>query len=212
MKYVGMTARGENVNNKWSSYVSHSYINALKDVGLIPLILPLDDNIDPLLDLCSCFLITGGDDINPLFYNEENIHCSKICDLEDELDFTVLKHATETNKPVLGICKGMQSINVFFNGSLYQNITNHQNSTHLVCKDQETFLSKYLDKSFQTNSYHHQSIKLLGDNLKIAYQSNGVIESIVSTNYPIFGIGWHPEKEHTKNNDQIFKCFRDLIV
>ncbi len=165
------------------------------------------NNCDILLELCDCFILPGGDDLNPDLYNEDNISSDNVYDEIDSLDYKILEYAVNTNKKVLGICRGIQSINVYFNGSLTQHFPNHSNTEHVIVKEND---SKYinLENKLIVNSYHHQIINKLGENLKVLFRSaDGCIEVIEHDTLPIIGVQFHPEIQIYKH----FKVFDFLI-
>lgn len=163
--------------------IKKRYIDYFKGLNYEVDIIDIDSNLDNY-DL---FIIPGGDDINPNIYHEENISSYNIDIYNDELDFKVIEYALEHNKPLLGICRGIQSINVFFLGSLYQNIDNHVKNNHFI---------KYKNKYYLVNSYHHQGIKRLGDGIiPIAKAIDNQIEIIKYKK--IIGVSFHPEMINT---------------
>ena len=119
---IGITCRYIYEDGIEKQFVNTQYLDYVAGVGFTPIILPINQNIDKLLELCDCFLITGGNDLDPSFYNEENISSYLIDKRMDELDLKVVNYAYKANKPLLGICRGLQVINVYFEGSLYQDL------------------------------------------------------------------------------------------
>lgn len=114
----------------------------------------------------------------------------------DTLDFTLIKEFNKLNKPILGICRGIQAINVCFGGSLYQDIPNHKLSKeerHNVKFEKESFVYNcYKTEQMQINSLHHQSIKKVAKDFKVVAKSeDGIVESIENRN--IVAVQWHPE-------------------
>lgn len=158
-------------------------------------------------------ILCGGDDICPQFYNEENTNCKKIDIFRDKYEFELLKSFIARKKAVLGICRGLQIINVFFGGSLYQHIENHKNNDgtdafHQVTA-KESFLKNLYGENFLVNSCHHQAIKNLGKNLLItALSPDNVIEGIVHKNLSVIGVQWHPER--IENGKILFEYFLEL--
>lgn len=203
---IGISAR----RDKKRYFVNQSYL-VLFNNEIVPIFL-FSQNIDELLALCDGFMILGGDDINPSLYNEKNIFSNNIDDAIDELDFKILRYSIKNNKPVLGICRGIQSINVFFKGSLLQDIE-HKEIYHEV-----KFInnSKYLpcirkNKKEIVNSYHHQAINILGENLVLLGKSNDIIEIVEHKYYPIIGVQWHPELMLNEFNNNLIKDFFYLV-
>lgn len=100
------------------------YMNALREVGAVPFMPALTTDrqeIDQIFGMCDGLVMTGGHDVNPECYGESdrygNLHC---CDGRDEMEFALLERAVASDKPVLGICRGLQIMNVFCGGTLYQ--------------------------------------------------------------------------------------------
>ena len=156
-------------------------------------------------------LIPGGGDIDPKWYGQENVCCQKMDAEKDEQTFATIKRFIENNKAILGICLGCQYLNVYFGGSLKQDISGHRNTVHDVIAKQDLF-EYYLGKSFSVNSLHHQCVDNLGEGMEIvAISSDGVIEAIESKAHKILGVQWHPEKLLDKNGKAIFEIFKTLL-
>lgn len=173
-------------------------------------------------------VLCGGVDINPSFYGEQ-INGSKNINKElDEIEFALLKTFVEAGKPILGICRGCQLINIFFGGSLHQHINNAAAHTsgvvgldlvHNVVAERESVIYDIYGESFSVNSSHHQAVKKLGKNLKITMHSENdhFVEGIEHTSLPIIAVQWHPERmcgEHLRNDtvdgSKIFEYFINL--
>lgn len=209
-------------------YIETDYIKAIILAGGIPIIIPvtLDDNVlTTQIKLTNGLLVPGGTDINSLIYGEEPIEKQGIIfDDIDNFDIKSVKIATSLNKPILGICKGMQVLNVAFGGTLYQDLSQIEEccikhiqrakkyfASHTVKIKQDTKLQRILGEKVQTNSYHHQAIKGIAEDFSVSATSlDGVVEAIESTgpNF-ILGIQWHPEMmiDCHPNMLDIFKKF-----
>lgn len=155
-------------------------------------------HISKVLDICDGLVVTGSYiDINPLHYNESPI--TKVHEKSDEidnLDFTLIREFDKLNKPILGICRGIQAINVCFGGSLYQDINNHKlpkTDRHSVKIEKESFLYNcYNAEKLQVNSLHHQALKEVASNFKVtAISEDGIVEGIEKDN--VLAVQWHPE-------------------
>jgi|SRR6056297_174002 len=211
-------------------YINKDYVKAIENSGGVPIIIPIDSkklSVNYYLSKINGLLITGGVDINPKYYNEKpHEKIGKIIDERDSLDFTLLKKAMNKNIPVLGICRGMQLLNIYYRGSLYQdqslnnnlNLDHYQNNPdpstlgHSIEVYKKTKLYSIVkNNNFKVNSYHHQFIKKVGENLRIsAKSSDGSIEGIETNDSQfIIGIQWHPERiyENSKESKLIFENF-----
>lgn len=148
-------------------------------------------------------LLPGGGDITPAFFGQKN-HGSK--NIDTELDITQLQSLelfVKWKRPVLGICKGMQIINVYFGGTIIQHIKEsprhaweNGDKIHSTSVLPDSFLGKLYGKSMITNSAHHQAVGRPGRNLQIIQTADdGIIEGIVHSSLPILGVQWHPERQ-----------------
>lgn len=213
---------------KKQCFLRPQYAKAIQAAGGLAFILPLTEDtsvIDEITDLYDGFLFTGGADLSPELYGETPLPCTHSCVVDREkLETALMESALRKKKPVLGICRGMQFLNVYFKGSLYQDVLEQQAARHLHMQqtafDQHTHtvrmvpgsaLEKALHvSSLPVNSMHHQAVKILGNGLEImAVSDDGLIEAINHPGYPfVWGIQWHPEflidqPEHLK----IFQTF-----
>ena len=194
MKKIGLTVRRENEG----FFVRERYLKYFKDYELV-IISPY--NIDYA---CDAYAILGGSDANPTLYNEENIASKEIDDLIDKLDMKVIEHAVKMKKPLFGICRGLQMINIYFGGSLKQHIDNHVETRHKIFKVCPNSYFTYMD---EVNSLHHQSIKELGKDLEVVYESEeGEVEFITHKNLPIIATQYHPEYE--PESDMSIRCLK----
>ena len=160
-----------------------------------------DTQLETVANICDGLVVTGRSiDVNPKYYGEEAIEATNLGDynLEDELDFSLIKSFHKLNKPILGICAGIQSINVCFGGSLYQDIQNHSSKeelkVHSINIEKGSFLEKcYKTNKLKVNSFHHQAINKVAQDFKvIATSEDGIIEAIEYNK--ILGVQWHPEQ------------------
>lgn len=194
-------------------FVTNSYVQAVRYSGGLPLIIPLVKSniaIKEYISLCDGFLFCGGGDITPLLFGQEPV--DKLGETNITLDIFQLRfmrHVLLSGKPVLAICRGMQLLNVACNGTICQDISlkqkdyiNHMQQSssrkdisHKVIMKSGTLLHRLIGKIVYTNSYHHQTIDLLGKGLiASAHTSDGLIEGIEQTDSPFaVGVQWHPE-------------------
>ena len=209
------------------------YSAAIEAAGGIPFILPYSESEEALEDYAAAmdgFVFTGGADIEPKYYGEEiKETCGKIFPMRDTFEARMFEKITKTKKPILAICRGMQVINVFLGGTLYQDIeteyetdlTHRQTAPvtapwHDIKILPNTYLFARIGKeTMMGNSFHHQAIKTLAKNLtSTAKAKDGIIEAYSHDTYPYLrAYQWHPERlsgfdqdNHTLFTDFIAAC------
>ena len=209
--------------------VSLDYSNSVINSGGIPVILPITDNFEVIKEQVKYFdglILSGGGDPDPNLYGEDCLQeLGDITPERDTFELAILEEFLKTKKPILGICRGLQLMNVFYGGTLYQDIkyvdTNIQHKqkwladlpTHNINILENNILFEIFGKKARTNSFHHQMIKDLGRELtSIATANDGVIEAIQNKNYPFFyGVQWHPEMMASRGNLGMKKIFDKFI-
>ncbi len=213
VKLIGLTPRVSYEDGVKKQSVNETYVKAVCNMGFTPIMLTLDSpNYEVILSLCDGFVITGGVDIDPKYFNQEN-NGSKIGDpMMDIVDKVVVEWAVKHQKPMLGICRGHQSINVFMGGDLIQDIgKSHQSTRHIV----NTYPNRYFDfpKQMEVNSYHHQVLDKLANGLiPIATSLEGYNEAFIHESLPIISFQWHPEKVPEETSSKmIFDKFKELV-
>lgn len=212
-KLVCITPRIIYENGVQKQFVNTRYVERLTERGLNTIMLTLNNpNQKEIFDLCDAFLVTGGWDVNPICYGETNEKglSKDIHDALDQIDKEVILYAIDVKKPLLGICRGHQSLNVFLGGTLYQNMEGHESSkdSHLLLVKKDKRIS--FDSKITVNSYHHQAIKDLAKSLDVlATHEDGTIEMVYHKELPIFSVQWHPEMIP---NDPVSKIVFDTFV
>lgn len=194
-------------------YVSNSYIRAVQYSGGLPFLIPLTRaSIDLAVytSFCDGFLFCGGDDINPLLFEEDPAFGIGSTDLNlDIFQIRLMEEILKTQKPILAICRGIQVLNVACEGSVCQDISmqtetafNHMQTSvsrsdvsHLVSFTPGSRLYSLIGPQVYTNSYHHQTLGTIGKQLVVSGKtSDGTIESVEMPSHPfVIGVQWHPE-------------------
>ncbi|MFA6954756.1 MAG: gamma-glutamyl-gamma-aminobutyrate hydrolase family protein [Thermoanaerobaculia bacterium] len=192
-------------------YAYGTYLEAIETAGAIPLILPpIDGSIESTLPLLDGVILAGGDDLDPRSYGEADTSCRGILDSRRERhDLALARAARERGVPTLGICLGVQLINVAGGGSLVQDIglavpgalkhtgTTGKRERHGVAIEPGSRLASVLGvTAVDVNSGHHQSVKLPGPGLSVvARAADGVVEAVEDPSLPFYvGVQWHPEE------------------
>ena len=228
---IGLTLDSRGIGGYSERYpwyaVRKNYTQAINLAGGIPIALPHHlDQVDQYVDLIDGLLITGGGvDVSPSLYGEEEHHPSVTINKErTEFEIELVGAMASRLKPCLGICGGMQVMNVARGGSLFQDIQtqlphalNHiqENDRHEFCHEvsilPETHLEKICEenKRIRVNSVHHQSVKTVGHGLTVnAVADDGVIEGIEDSQAPFFlGVQWHPEFHVTPHDKALLERF-----
>lgn len=219
---------------KDSIWMLPGYLDGIRQAGGLPVIFPLtaeEPELVQLAGLCGGFLFTGGQDVSPALYHEEPpAGLASACEARDRMEAVVLKRAMEADKPVLGICRGLQFINAALGGSLYQDIPtqrpspveHHQTAPydrpiHSVRVEPDSPLYRRLGEAqLQVNSYHHQAVKTLAPGLKaMAAAPDGLTEALYHPQQRfLWGVQWHPEfLWHTDPfSRSIFRAFVEAML
>ncbi|MBP2623248.1 gamma-glutamyl-gamma-aminobutyrate hydrolase family protein [Streptococcus oricebi] len=187
------------------SYSATGFVQGVKEAGGIPLILPIGDSemAKSYVEMVDKIIITGGQNVSPQFYGEEKKIDSDDYHLgRDKFELAIIEEAIKQNKPLFTVCRGTQLFNVAMGGSLNQEIEHHwqdnsaeYTSQEMVTEPGSILFDIYGAKS-QINSFHHQSIKDLAQNLEVIARDpkDQVIEAIKTTDgFPYLGVQWHPE-------------------
>ncbi len=209
------------------------YTEAILLAGGVPLVVPMKQTKEALqriVEIGDGFLFSGGADNDPESYGEKKLNSSvEIQPVRDELEQAAFDIIYPTGKPILGICRGVQALNVFCGGTLYQDLPAQYTSTvyhrqtqdsndptHRVDIKKDSALYGILGAdSIMTNSHHHQAVKDLGRGLRVAALcEDGVIEAVEAPDHPFFiGVQWHPEYGYDKfPSANIFSAFVNACI
>jgi putative glutamine amidotransferase len=215
--------------DKNSLWMIPGYMAGVISSGGLPVMLPLTAApavLLPLIEACDGFLFTGGQDVDPALYGEAPLpECGKPCAERDAMERFLLRHAVlERDKPVFGICRGIQFINAALGGSLYQDLpsqhgaaVNHHQSppydrpVHKATILPDTPLARLLrTDELSVNSYHHQAVRDLAPSLRpAALSEDGLIEAVYLPDRAFaLAVQWHPElAPEDPNSKRLFEAF-----
>jgi len=212
-----------------------SYVEALESAGLVPLVVPplaSPESAATILDAVDGLMLTGGEDVNPSrFGAHPHPKLKAVNDRRDSTEISLLLEAKRRRTPVLGVCRGVQLVNVALGGTLIQDIgaecpgaLDHDDGsprkarTHEISVESGSLTAKALGVTHcAVNSLHHQAVKDVGAGLRVsATSSDGIIEGLESADddWWMIAVQWHPE-EMTDSPEPwdrgIFRAFADRL-
>jgi len=214
---------------------SYTYIEAIEHAGGTPFIIPLTKDeavLQQLYNLADGIVFAGGNDPDPALYGEvSHPTVADASPFRDHVDMQLLRWALRDKKPLLGICRGMQLLNILQGGSLYQHLpedfpegSDHNSSTkretltdiaHVLRVEKSSKLGAiFASESIGTNTHHHQGIKTLGEGLIAnAWSEDGLIEGLEMTNdHFAIGVQSHPESLEAEAEPRWQKFFSALVI
>jgi putative glutamine amidotransferase len=212
-------------------FVGQDYVQSVCLAGGVPVILPIVSDEALILqqvEMIDGLILSGGYDVHPCFFGEEPHTLLEACYPDrDAHEIQLVRLAYQLKKPILGICRGIQLINVAFGGTLFQDLSLYSSNTlqhnqkarvdyaiHKVKLEEGTKLHQLFNQTcIYTNSMHHQSIQTVAPGFTInALAYDGIIEGIEKMDDSfILGVQWHPELMIEKD-PQMLALFRTLIL
>ncbi|MFR9620797.1 MAG: gamma-glutamyl-gamma-aminobutyrate hydrolase family protein [Rikenellaceae bacterium] len=216
-------------DTKESIWMIPGYMDAVSQAGALPIILPLNvggEEVAQLCQMCSGFVLTGGHDVDPAIYGQpQSERCGRPCEARDSLEREVVEYALANDRPLLGICRGIQLLNALLGGTLYQDLpTEHEGGVEHQMTPPYHRVQHYVDivegsplaqlvgqRRLGVNSYHHQAIERLSPQLEaMATSEDGLIEAVyMPTRSFVQAVQWHPELNfrHEESSRQIMRAF-----
>lgn len=152
---------------------------------------------------CEALLLPGGGDVEPWRYGAEAVDCRAAEPVRDEEELRLIEEFLCAGKPILGICRGLQILNIYFGGTLLQNVKGHsavegRDSLH-PSRIAPSPLRRLYGDTLRINSAHHQAVDRLGSGLRaVQWAPDGVIEAVVHEALPVWAVQWHPERLETE--------------
>jgi len=202
--------------------LSLNYLKAVSQFGVTALVIPYTENVDDILSITDGVILSGGGDLSECVLLEKpDPRARNIYPKRDIFEAELCRKAFDRNVPVLGICRGIQIMNVALGGKINQHIAGHTaeysvNSdnnvpvVHKVLIDKESFLFQITkSECIEVNSFHHQCVSKVSPNLSVCAESeDSVIEAIECKKRKFFlGVQWHPEKMMDYFSKNIFESF-----
>ena len=223
MKQKPLVGISDNYGEEGWHNLKTEYVSALADAGALPVIVPFSLDADVLaatLSRLDALVLSGGGDLAPeTFGGDFSPYAHKPNLPRDHYDIMLYRLALAQRLPVLGICRGLQVINVACGGDIYQDLPHEVNpamtrhsqqapkcqGVHGITFDADSRTARLMPQlQFMCNSFHHQAIKQLGDDLRItATSDDGVIEGIEHISADVIAVQYHPERMALPGSDQL---------
>lgn len=213
--------------------MNQTYIRTLEMLGALPVLIPLqmsNATLRGIFERLDGLLLPGGEDMDPSYYGAERHPQLGPTDRErDRTELLLTEWALEVGMPVLGVCRGVQVINVACGGTLYQDLTSERPDlqkhdyfppnferfriSHRVEIERGSLLARALGEVHEVNSMHHQGIDRLGTGLRpVAVAEDGLVEAVEMPGLPyVLGVQWHPE-ELAKTDQHSGTLFHEFVV
>lgn len=233
---IGITCGYDNQGTM--SFVKEGYYKAITRVGGLAILLPVTDNesvISGYYSICDGIILSGGPDVDACYFGEENMPCAgEISPIRDSMEIKLARLCLDMDKPILGICRGCQVLNIAAGGSIFQDIyQQYQQSesikaplkhmqqapkwypTHSIRIKKESMLHDiFKQDEIRVNSFHHQAISTTAERFTIAAAAkDGVIEAITNERKTFtVGVQWHPELMFSKYDNQLALFERMIAV
>jgi gamma-glutamyl-gamma-aminobutyrate hydrolase PuuD len=196
-----------------------------EEAGAVPLLLSPTTHVDDVLDRIDALVLQGGGDVHPEYYGQElHPETNTLDRRRDEFELALLARARERDLPVLGICRGIQLVNVGYGGTLVQHLADvtgvdHEQTgtwdalAHSITVASDSRLALVLDATtLEVNSVHHQAVDRLGAGLRaVAWASDGVVEAIEHEKDSVLAVQWHPEWTGSVDWERQRRLFEALV-
>lgn len=226
---IGITA---SINEQNRATTGMNNVLSVSRAGGVPVVLPVVDDVDTIkvfVEEIDGLILTGGNDVDPFLYGEEpHKDLGTVNPERDFFEMELLRAVLTLDKPVLGLCRGSQVLNVVFGGTLYQDIyaqsdgplLQHRQKAprhygiHGVTLEASSKLREIVGRdAIRVNSFHHQAVRRPGEGLLVnATASDGVVEGVESEKHSfVIGVQWHPEHMAPEGDDASDRLFRAFV-
>lgn len=200
---TGRTSIAKNGTPQWA--LNRDYSEMVTRAGGLPIIVANINVINDYVKIADGLLLSGGNDISTHLYGQEKLFNNIFIDkARDNLEWKLLEAFLPTKKPIFGICRGLQILNAYFGGTLYQDIPSQiggehsKGVNHDITIKRDSILGNLFGESMLVNSYHHQGIDTLAKGfIPTAWSQAGeqqLIEAFEHESLPIWAVQWHPER------------------
>ena len=198
---------------------STAYTKALARAGAMPILL-CEENPEEAAQLFDALVLSGGGDIDPVLFGESILNDTVNIDaIRDSFEVPRIHAFCKAGKPILGICRGMQVINVALGGTLYQDLPEQVGFIHFDLKlrhfvdtAEGSLMRELFGERFRVNSTHHQAVRDLAPGLRLTAESpEGIVEAFEHETLPIIGTQFHPERMSGNPNDTRTPDFQPLF-
>ena len=187
--------------------INHNWHKLFNQYNIVPIFIPNQPNLvaSLLKDIpVSAMLLIGGNNVGPIDEYERSIHIDDVSTERDATEYAIIDYALRHHKPILGVCRGMQILNTYFDGHIVRDLNDvkldsrsHVGLTHDLDIVDPKFQSYFGVNSAHTNSFHFNAVTestLAKELLPFAMARDGIVEGVYHPNYPMTGIQWHPER------------------
>ena len=225
---IGLTS---NMNVDGKHEIDPEYMAAIMQAGGLPFIIPADveQEVEQSASLLDGLVLTGGKDIDPKYYGEEpHPKLGEVSPARDRMEIALVRQMRAADKPIFGICRGIQLLNVAFGGDLYQDVEGQMDRpvlqhaqraprshrSHAVKLEKGSVLEDIVGEPLlQVNSFHHQAVKRVAASLRIsAFSNDGIVEAIEGREEDfLFGVQWHPERLAVAGDAPSSRIFNSFI-
>ena len=193
--------------------INHNWHKLFSQYNILPVLIPNQPDLvaSLLKDIpFSALLLIGGNNVGPVDEYERSIHIDDVSKERDATEYAIIEYALRYHKPILGVCRGMQILNAYFDGHIIRNLKDvnlasrsHVGVTHdfdIVDAEYQSYLG---EKSANTNSFHSNAVPestLSAELLPFAIARDGIVEGVYHPDCPMIGIQWHPERADSAEN------------